>query len=298
MRRHKPVRSSSAGFTLIELMVALVISGIVAGVVFDLLLGQTRFARYQNAREEVQQNARAALEVISAELRGVPPEAIIAADANSIQFRLPRVWGILCTDVLPGATTISVRFPAGLFPTDLPTTSPVPNNWGITVGDTAGIVTMAPVRWTPPVTGFTPPTATNCDGAAALQPTVPALQGDDRTFSGATFIPTLGWATIPRGTPVYLWQEVSYDVAASNIPGIWIRRNSQPMAGPVPAANGPNAGLQFTYRTANNLILLPPVPGGDVASIGLTVRTESRAKFNNTPQLQADSTQVYLRNRN
>jgi Tfp pilus assembly protein PilW len=56
---------------LVELMVALVISGILVGIIFQFLLGQTRFARLQGAREEVQQNARVAVDVISSDLRAV-----------------------------------------------------------------------------------------------------------------------------------------------------------------------------------------------------------------------------------
>jgi type II secretory pathway pseudopilin PulG len=272
-------------------MVALVISGIVAGVVFDLMLGQTRFARYQNAREEVQQNARAALEVISAELRGVPPAAILAAGTNNIQFRLPRAWGILCTAVTPATTTVSVRFPKGLFPADMPS-APVPVTWGIAVQ--APNLPAGPATWAF-VTGISAPANVSCD--LSLQESVPAAENDDRSFTG----PAVG-VTAPVGSPVFVWQEISYDLNTSSIPGNWIRRNTQPtpqpMAGPVPALSGPNAGLQFTYRTANDIVLLPPVPPGDIASIAVEVRTESRAKFNGAPQLQTASTQVYLRNRN
>jgi type II secretory pathway pseudopilin PulG len=269
-------------------MVALVISGIVAGVVFDLILGQTRFARYQNAREEVQQNARAALEVISAELRGVPPAAIVTAEPTKIRFRLPRAWGVLCNIITADTTRVWVRFPANGFPADIPA-SPMPSGWGIAIAQTENAA-VVPLKWSFPVEGASLSGGSPCSNNDRLQPAAAGV-AVERGFSGIGLITEANVNTVPIGTPVFVWQEIEYDMSTSNIPGIWIRRNSQPMAGPVPG----NDGLQFTYVDVNG------DPTGNVnaiASIRLEVRTESRAKFKDTPQTQTARTEIYLRNRN
>ena len=74
------------GFTLIEILVALLISGLVVSSIFQVLQGNGRFVEMQSAREEVQQNARAALDLIAGDLRGVPPTAITVMQPGTIRF--------------------------------------------------------------------------------------------------------------------------------------------------------------------------------------------------------------------
>ncbi len=283
-----PVRKT-AGFTLIELMIALVISGILVGVVFQLLLGQGRFTRFQTAREEVQQNARAALEVISSELRGVPALAITQADPDAIRYYLPRAWGVLCETLAAGSTSAWVRFPAGVFPAaEFQTGSAT---WGIAI-DTA----TAPVS---PPWHF----VTTLSNATSSNPCTANLQAaggqvDERGFaSGGSVLVPAGSPTVPAGSQVFVFQEVAYSVGNSSVPGQWIRRaspasNPQPLAGPVPAG-----GLQFSYfDAAGNL--LNPVIFGDIARVRVQVTTNSTAQFQNVPQDNSASTEIYLRNRN
>ena len=59
------LRRPGAGFTVVELMVAIVLTGILATIMFQLMQGQGRFAGLQDARQEVQQNDRGALDLIT-----------------------------------------------------------------------------------------------------------------------------------------------------------------------------------------------------------------------------------------
>jgi type II secretory pathway pseudopilin PulG len=276
-------------------MVALVISGILVGVVFDLMLSQTRFARYQNAREEVQQNARTALELISGELRGVPAAAIPTAEANRITFRLPRAWGVLCHNVTAAITTVWVRFPAGVFPADFPTSAS--SSWGLAVMQP----TTAVLPWVF-VSSVGEPGGTNPCTANLLA--VPGGSVFERSFSGTGFVLSASPAlTAPAGSAVFVYQDVTYDVNTSSIPGFWIRRNTtgtpQPMAGPVPAASGSDAGLQLTYRDAAGVAIAPVTDANrlDIASIRLQVVANSRARFGGIAQRDTAFTEIYLRNR-
>lgn len=98
MTRHADApRHSAAGFTLVELLVAMVIAGFLAGVILQVVTGQARFTNVQYARQEVQDNARGTLELVGSELRGVPlPGGLIHAGADSIRFAAPMVWGVYC----------------------------------------------------------------------------------------------------------------------------------------------------------------------------------------------------------
>src|SRR5687767_12028100 len=74
-----------SGFTLIELLVAIVIGSVVVGSLFQMISGQGRFVELQSAREEVQQNGRAAVELIGSELRTIAGgEALVLATEDSI----------------------------------------------------------------------------------------------------------------------------------------------------------------------------------------------------------------------
>lgn len=275
-----------AGFTLVELLVALVVSSIVAGVVFQALIGQTRFARSQTAREEVQQNARIALEIIASELRGVATGGVTAAGPQFLRFRLPRAWGAIC-NVQSGS--LAVLFPAGVGATfrspgfDSLAVVPIPG-------------TASYLHNVPDVTSTAAADAvTRCNGA--LLPDPPAQQTANVNEARARIF-TATPAVANTGTMVYVYDAVRYDIGESSntlgVQGYWIRRNSQPLAGPVNAATG----LQFVYRLRDNSQTSNPPETAlrDIVAIDVTVRTQSQGKLSNQPQRDTAATTIYLRN--
>jgi prepilin-type N-terminal cleavage/methylation domain-containing protein len=286
-----------AGFTLIEIVIALMISGLVVTSIFQIMQGNSRFVRMQSAREEVQQNARAALELIASDLRAVPPHALITMEPTRVRFRQPRAWGILCNKLKPASPAAWALFPAGVMPADSFFNRPA---WGIAVVQTTDpLVNTGVYRFVPG-----PTRVTYGDPCGSIQ-TATSAQRVRLGFvtPGNPFVTS---DSILPGTPVMLYEEVQYDVATPGgaVPGQWIRRmtgysgsspNMQPMAGPVPAGGG----LRFTYLQADGTT--PAVLPSDVRQIGIEVTTRSSAVFNQgglvQPQ-QVDSarTDVYLRN--
>ena len=300
--RHFPeaAAGSRSGFTLIELLVALVISGILVGTLFQLLQGNSRFVQLQSAREEVQQNGRAAISVIAGDLRSVAPGGIIAMSPTSIRFRAPRGWGILCNTLDTSSTTAWAVFPASTLPSDAIWNKAA---WGIGIEQSPNpSASTGAWQFVAPVTQ-----QASGDPCDAIQPAASASRiryGFNRP-SGGTFV-TAG--TVLPGTPVMLFEEMSYDVASSTsgaVPGYWIRQmvgygsggqpNMQPMAGPVPSENA----IQFEYLQADgSTIATAPA---DVRRIAIRVITQSRSETvkNGTrqpSQVDTTSTDVYLRN--
>ena len=253
-------------------MVAIVISGIVVGVIFQFLLGQGRFARIQGAREEVQQNARVGVEVISSDLRSVSRQAIDSASSNAIRFRAPRAWGLVCGY---SGSSLAVIFPAAAVPALRTGTDQ------LTVGTDTFRVTD--------VTSDGTNAANVCKANVKPSPEPLASEKRARLYDG---VPA---GLLPR-QDVYVYDNVRYNVGAStvtSIPGLWIRRNSQPLVGPLPASGG----LAFVYEDSLGNVLSSPPNLNNIARVRVTVRTHSRAKFNNQAQHDTDSTIVYLRNR-
>lgn len=77
------------GITLIELMVALVICGIVIGAIYRLFITQTRAYTIQDQVAEVQQSVRSAMEILVRDLRmtgceTVAPPIVTPVASNSI----------------------------------------------------------------------------------------------------------------------------------------------------------------------------------------------------------------------
>src|SRR5688572_28851170 len=72
VRPQVPPAADLDGFTIIELLIALVISGILALSIFEVVSNESEFVSLQSQREEVQQNTRASLELIASELRTIP----------------------------------------------------------------------------------------------------------------------------------------------------------------------------------------------------------------------------------
>jgi type II secretory pathway pseudopilin PulG len=278
-----------AGYTIVELITALTVGSLLVGFVFQLLTRQTRFVELQSAREEVQQNTRAALELIGSELRTLPPGGtILAAATDSVTFRTARVWGVICA--VTSSTSFDVAVPQ------------VPGmSWGLNNG--SGVMinlgTAAAPAWSTAVTlsGIGGP-STSC-GSATLSG---GLERRTLTLSAAPQNGAGSSVTPAAGSTLFLYDLVTYRTGvSSSVPGTWIQRrvgtaSNQPMTGPVEAG-----GLQFLYFAgASTTPLTSPLSAADRASVtrvAVVVRSISRNSWGETRESKADTAVIALRNR-
>ena len=142
---------NSPGFTLIELMVAVLIASILLTAAYQVLVGQSRVYETQEQTIDMQQNVRAALDFMGRELRltGYGVEFTFnvfsnlvnndAGDPNiddgtdSITFVANTSYGSVISDqtISPGDTTIQVN--------------PAPNqNMEFQAGDVVNVVSVIP----------------------------------------------------------------------------------------------------------------------------------------------------------
>lgn len=265
-------RAVAEGFTLIEVLIALVIGALVVSGLLRVIEGSTRFAGMLSAREEVQQNARAALELIAGELRAVPPSAIVTMGAETVRFRHPRTWGVLCETLFPESTVAWAVFPADVVPDEAIWGRP---HWGLGVQQTVdpGAPSAAyrfMVNLTREVGGGA------CD--ALVAPGSTERQG--LGFGGIDGGSLVAGDSVSRGALVMLFEEMQYDVRESGtVRGRWIRRmtgytagspNMQPMAGPVPE----RSGLRLDYLRGDGI---PAERPEEIREIELRVEVRSRA---------------------
>jgi len=85
------------GFSLIELIVAIVVVGIVGASVTRFYTGQLEFQRIEDAMRDSRSSARAALNVLASDMRMIESAGGVAsAAADDITIRVPYSFGVVC----------------------------------------------------------------------------------------------------------------------------------------------------------------------------------------------------------
>jgi type II secretory pathway pseudopilin PulG len=104
-------RCPARGYTLVELIVALVLGMVVLGAAGQVFLATQRFFRVQASALEVHEGLRAAVQVLTAELRELDPFGgdIVALGADSISIRAARGLEFVCAPPDPVTGRIVVR---------------------------------------------------------------------------------------------------------------------------------------------------------------------------------------------
>ena len=287
-------RPGPAGFTLVELMVAVVIMGLLTTALWQLVRAQSSFAAFESQREDVQENGRAALEIIAGDARAVLPQGLLVARDTVLVMALPKAWGVTCAATTANQVTAA-------FPTLSPDAFTVLSNGGTgLVVNTSATSTPA---WAPrPTLTGVRPTVTGATAVASTS--CPTASGGVVAYrlAGTDF------PVVPAGTLVALYQLVRYDAGQSDGKW-WVRRSNgllssstfsmSPLAGPVPARDS----LRFSYYTGPTAALVSPEPGTDTTALNalsrikLKVVTISSSGYRGTYSRNSDSAVVLLRNR-
>lgn len=286
------------GFTLVELLVALMISGLLVGVIFQLMEGQGRYVAMQTSREEVQQNTRAAVDLIGSELRTAPrgPGIAMAAE-DSIGIRATRFWGVVCVGT-NGGSSVTLRMPAIS---------------GVGMDLNVGTSYAADVGGNPNLPEWTTAVRVTGIGAPLSNPPASCLVGTETTLPAGVEVRTLSLSSRPTnpntgqesepGDHAYVYDRVTYRTGPSSTGGDWIQRRlgtssgarNQPLAGPVT----PGRGLKFTYFSGAAVVPTPVSNAADRESIDrvmMVVETISRRQ-GDLQQTKADTVMISLRNR-
>lgn len=288
------------GFTIIELVIALVLASIFAGIIFQLVRGQGTFVAFQSARQEVQQNSRAAVEIIGTEMRATMPQALIQADDASIEFMSPRFFGLAC----PGATSAQMDIIA-----------PTVDATALAVGSTTGLMVNVVGEPNPssyvPVAGTTPRAVVT--GIASLAPSLGQCAAMAPASAGVTAYRLTGSgfpvavAGFQAGRSVAVYDIVRYAVGSSEGEN-WVQRwnpssgaTPQPFVGPLESPNN-RSGLQFRYFATGSATPMATAPGNvtatlrTVSRIRVVVHARSRGTATRLRQTESDSVTVFLRN--
>lgn len=268
------------GLTLVELLVALVLLSIVSAALYRVLVSNQRIYQAQTQRIDMQQNIRAAAQILPADLRELDASEgdISAASATSITFRAMRWMGIMCAAPVTGPLP-AVENPILTFTV---MNQKLMGERAPVVGDSVLIRyegdegTSQDDAWVRGVITFM--VAQNCPGgtpynsAAGLRMTVtssmlqvaapPQLATPNRTNSIYQGAPVRGFIT-----QIYSLYQPAGDT--SWYVGLTRAGNAiQPVVGPV-LSNG----LRFTFLNDTNNVVLNPALANDRVRIGSVLFT-------------------------
>lgn len=271
-----------AGFTLIEVIVALVLTAVIGAAITSVFITQSKFYDQQEKVGFARGVSRGAMNMMMTELRMLDRDSgVVSATSTSITVRAPYALGLACTSspdfvisVIPGDTLMEVKA-SGYAYRQL-------NGRYHYVKNTAA-----------PATG-TNPDVNACSGANVGM--IPAAQGG-RVLRLTPTPPSV----VPAGTPVLLYQVVTYEFKESvEIPGrlaLWREVEDQP-AEELVAPFASTAGFRFYVDDAVAAVATPPTNLARLTGLELTLDGLSeRPNPDGTHQSVPLSTAVFFKNR-
>lgn len=188
------------GFSLAELMVALVIAGVIGLALTRLVISQARFVASQEGTMTARAGARAGFNVIVQELRMVTAGGLVAASPDSITVRVPFAYGVACIQPSGGQTAVA------LLPFDSANFAAASLS-GYAWRDSNGVFSFEE-----PAT-LTNSSAPSTDCSSATPPVTVLTMGRVVRVSPNN-------VAAVQGLPVYLYQNVRYELAESvELPG-------------------------------------------------------------------------------
>lgn len=288
------------GFTLIELMVALLLLGIVSVGIHRVLVSNQRTSHAQIQRIDLQQNIRAAATILPSEFRELAASEgdIYLMSPTEIQMRAMRQFGVLCrAPVLGGGTgALPITVFRNLF-----------SGNSLVRGDSVLLYyegdpgSRTDDTWV--AASVTADAANAVCPDAFLSPGIAFTVALENTFPDAARLNQNG--AIPNGGPMRGFQSVRYALYQSGADSLWylgmdvftgdVWAGIQPLVGPLSGA----AGLRFNYFDNVSAATADRLRVGMI-EIKVSGRTQERVKApgGGTLSIPVDSitTRVALRN--
>ncbi len=263
--------SRRSGYTLIELLLAMIMAAILGVGVLKVFVGTQRLNDAMGQRVDVRQNIRTAAAMLPSELRqlNAVDGDIKAMSATSITIRAMRQVGLVCTmpamgppGVLTGKT---LRLRRPLYSS--------PGNFGqndsLFVWNEGDPYTRADDGWLRGRITAAPGILACADGTPGHSLTV--------DFAAVALPQVNLAASVPLGAPVRGFETVTYSLVQAADTRWYVNlttTNGAGTTGPTPII-GPLAGatgLAFTYFNSAGAVTAVPA---QVAQIGITVRGQS-----------------------
>jgi prepilin-type N-terminal cleavage/methylation domain-containing protein len=261
------------GLSLVEVLIAMVLLGIVGAGITRLLSSQLRFFAAGTNQRDARTVSRNALNLTRSELRMVEPNGIMAATRDSITFRLPYMMGLYCT----ASTAMFVN-------TDSLTRAQAQYG-GYAYRDTTTNAT------------YTYVVQTGALGVGNVATCVGA--GLTGIPDGWVYTVTPAMGALAVGAPFFLWQTVTYKFAASTlVPGrtaLWRKAGSaaaEEIAVPLDTASRFN----FYTNTTTSSTTVPTLNTMRGIEVLLYGESERTSPGRTTPEESLQRVSIFFRN--
>lgn len=229
--------AACGGFTLVETLIALVLSSIILALVSHTFLVQNEFHATQMLRVGAQDNVRAATDVVAAEVRNAVRGGVMIAGPRTLKVRSPIVIGVLC-DVRGSSGSGVLTFDGGAAALDQE--------------EVAGLA-----RWSGTAWEFETATWTSVDGGSASAAASCFDNGADTVGVRDHFHRLVGLSALfpsPRpteGDAIMLFRETTFAIGPSQLDSTALALFRQHLGGtPVEFVTGIDSTAQFRFRTA------------------------------------------------
>jgi hypothetical protein len=271
-------------FSLVEILVAFTILGIIGAIFTRILITQGRFTDQQNALRGARTTARQAMNILETEIRMVQDSGGIdsaSTDGKTIRVLAPYRFGLNC-----GVSgTLQV---VSMLPVDSLTLSQSKYRgfaWRNNAGVYTHVLPAAPLGGDAPVTSGDP---TQCTGTAVNQARIKTLSINNRAGEILDIRPAQ--AAAPKGQAVFFFQRITYTFKASvTFPGDFglFRTVDGGVSDEIMAPFDSTARFKYWTRGATASVAAPPALGlirgidivfaarSQYTPLGKTARTKS-----------------------
>lgn len=288
-----PLQRARRGFTLNELLIAVVLLGIVVGATLTVIKRQQRFYRGANEIIDARSQLRQAVSIVPSDLRGVSSVGgdIIAMDSASIQVNSPFGSAVVCA--IDATKLIATLPPLNAANTTYTSWQSIPaagdSAFVFDDGSDPGDVDDAWLRYEI-LSVTTTTSATACPGSiytaasdAAKSKYLVTLRPNATYAARVTVAGGALPNTVTVGAVVRFVRPVEYSLYQAGTPQQWYlgfrerRSNSwsavQAVAGPYSSGTAGRAGLSFAYYDSLGTQLTTTAQSPRVARVDLAVRS-------------------------
>jgi len=263
-------RSLRRGFTLAEILIAMVLIGIIGAMFTRVLIVQTRYFDQQNAKRNARSVSRSAMNVMLSDLRMVQDSLGVDSltdNGRLIRVRVPYRFGLVCASNAAGMTV-------SMLPVDSAVTGMAQYNGYAFRNATTGLYTYVQSAVAPALA-----LAQTCTGNLLGQARIATLTDNGRAGSVVTLAP--GSVVAQPTNAVFYWQRITYSFQLSNyFPGRWAlfrqvgNRAQEEIMGPFDGASRFRIYRRGddTSRTVFSLADTATVKGIDIVLTGVAQR--------------------------
>lgn len=268
-------RLRQAGVTLVELIVALTLFGLVATIMLSVLRGQQRFHLGSLEIIDTKRNVHQATELLYGELRAASTADIYAISDSSVSFRTTIGTSHVCAiDSVRSSITLPSTRTTRAAPLSAFHTLPRPGD-SLLVFDPGDVPAADDDRWHPHVI------VTERGAPCPYRPFGLASDAAEAFGTGVTITPPLA-TSVPVGSPVRFFRPASYALYRGS-GSTWMLGYSscaagacttrQPLTGPyLPFASGGGGGVAFQFFDREGALT---TDRSRVARIDVVVRARS-----------------------